>query len=183
MPRRSSLPTLRSSLAALTLAALTLPVQAEEKCSARDSHGVSVCEAGLPAAAVRQLAVVQEQSQWCWAASIQMIFAHHGFKVPQQEIVKDGYGLVTNKPAPSGEAMTRALSRPWIDQDDKPFLGRALASDALASRFQVSNQKVIAELVAGRPLLMGAIGHAVVLVNLRYERTERGSMRILGGTV
>ena len=173
----------RSALAVAALVALALPVHGEERCSAPDSNGTARCEAGLPGKSVQELAVVQEQSQWCWAASISMIFAHHGYRVAQEEIVKDGYGVVTNLPAPSGEAMTHALSRSWIDQDAKPFLGMAIASDTLARKFQVSNHKVIAELAAGRPLLLGAISHAVVLVGLRYERSASGALRITGGTV
>lgn len=173
----------RSALAVAALVALALPAHGEERCSTPDADGTARCEAGLPGKNVQELAVVQEQPQWCWAASISMIFAHHGYRVAQEEIVKDGYGVVTNLPAPSGEAMTHALSRRWIDQDARPFLGMAIASDTLARKFQVSNHKVIAELAAGRPLLLGAVSHAVVLVGLRYERLASGALRITGGTV
>lgn len=183
MSYRLSLPNCLSALAAAAAMTLALPAQAEEKCTSPDAGGVSQCHAGLATENVRQLAVVQEQPQWCWAASISMIFAHHGYRVPQQEIVKDGYGVAVDLPAPSGEAMTHALSRAWVDENDKPFQGRALASDGVARQYQVSNEKVLAELAAGRPLLLGAIGHAVVLVGLRYERSAKGSVRITGGTV
>ena len=180
---RSFLPTVLSSVAAALLVALALPALAEEKCTSPDANGVSQCRAGLPAHSVQKLAVVQEQPQWCWAASISMIFAHYGYRVPQEEIVKDGYGVAANLPAPSGQAMTNALSRAWVDEDDKAFQGKALASDLLSRQHEVSNQQVLAELVAGRPLLVGALGHAVVLVGLRYERSDRGQVRIIGGTV
>lgn len=183
MSRRSSPPIFRSFLVVLALGALALPAQAEELCSAPDSYGVTVCSAGLPAERVQQLAVVQEQPQWCWAASISMIFAYHGYTVRQEDIVKDGYGVVANLPAPSGQAMTNALSRSWVDEHDRPFQGRAIASDALSRQYQVSNQQVRAELVAGRPLLIGAMRHAVVLVGLKYERSAQGAVRIIGGTV
>lgn len=180
---RSSLPNLRSVLAVCTLAALALPSQAEEVCGTPNTHGVSICSAGLPAESVQQLAVVQEQPQWCWAASISMIFAHHGYAVRQEDIVKDGYGTAVNLPAPSGQAMTKALSRAWVDDNDKPFQGQAVATDAFARQFQVSERKVLAELADGRPLLLGALRHAVVLVGLKYERSQRGNVRIIGGTV
>jgi len=146
-------------------------------------YGVSICSAGLPAESVQQLTVVQEQPQWCWAASISMIFAHHGYTVRQEEIVKDGYGVAANLPAPSGQAMTKALSRAWVDGNHKPFKGQAVATDAFARQFQVSDHKVLAELADGRPLLLGAMSHAVVLVGLKYEKSERGNVRIIGGTV
>ena len=181
---RPSLPAFRSFLAVSALVAVALPSQAEEVCGTPDSTGVTLCSAGLPADRVQQLAVVQEQPQWCWAASISMIFAHHGFAVRQEDIVKDGYGgVAANLPAPSGQAMTKALSKAWVDGNAKPFQGHAVASDSHAGRFQVSEHKVLAELADGRPLLLGAQRHAVVLVELKYERSERGNVRILGGTV
>lgn len=183
MRRRSSLPGFRSFLAAAALAALALPSQAEEICGTPNSEGVSICSAGLPADSVSQLAVVQEQPQWCWAASISMIFAHHGYAVRQEEIVKDGYGDVVDRPAPSGEAMTKALSRAWVDGKARPFHGVAVTTDAFARQFQVSEHKVLAELADGRPLLLGALRHAVVLVELKYEKSQRGNVRIIGGTV
>jgi hypothetical protein len=181
---RPSLPSLRSYLAVSALVAMALCAQADEVCGTPDSNGVSICSAGLQAESVRQLAVVQEQPQWCWAASISMIFAHHGYSVRQEEIVKEGYGgVAANLPAPSGRAMTKALSRRWVDGNARSFQGRAVASDTFARQFQVSEHKVLAELADGHPLLLGALGHAVVLVELKYERSERGNVRILGGTV
>jgi Peptidase_C39 like family len=183
MFRRLSLPTLRSVLAAVALIALVLPSQAEEVCGTPNTYGVSICSAGLPTESVQQLAVVQEQPEWCWAASISMIFAHHGYAVRQEDIVKDGYGAALNLPAPSGQAMTNALSRAWVDGNAKPFRGQAVATDALSRQFQVSEYKVLAELADGRPLLLGAMRHAVVLVSMTYEKSERGNVRIIGGTV
>ena len=180
---RPSSPAVRSFLAVSALVALALPAQAEEVCGTPNAFGVSICSAGLPAESVRQLAVVQEQPQWCWAAAISMIFAHHGYAVRQEDIVKDGYGAAVDLPAPSGEAMTRALSRAWVDGHAKAFRGHAVASDSHASQFQVSEHKVLAELADGRPLLLGALRHAVVLVGMKYEKSERGNVRIIGGTV
>lgn len=127
--------------------------------------------------------MVQEQPQWCWAAAISMIFAHHGYDVRQEQIVKGGYGATVNLPAPSGQAMTKALSRAWVDGKHRPFQGHAVATDAYAHQYQVSNYKVLSELADGRPLLLGAMHHAVVLVGLTYEKSERGNVRIIGGTV
>lgn len=180
---RSRLPIVRSVLAGCALVVLALASQAEERCGSPDINGVSICSVGLPAESVQQLAVVQEQPQWCWAASISMIFAHHGYAVRQADIVKDGYGTAANLPAPSGLAMTKALSRAWVDTHDRPFQGNAVATDAFARQFQVSQYKVLAELADGRPLLLGAMRHAVVLVGLKYERSQRGNVRIIGGTV
>jgi hypothetical protein len=180
---RLSLSAVLSSLIAVALMVGVAPAQAEESCSTPDDNGVSQCHAGLPAESLPQLAVVQEQPQWCWAAAISMIFAHHGYQVRQQEIVRDGYGVVANFPAPSGQAMTNAMSKAWTDQHAQLFQAKAYVSDALSHQSEVSNNTVISELGAGRPLLIGAQGHAVVLVGLRFERSAKGNVRILGGTV
>ena len=178
---RSYLPSFRSFLAVSVLVALALPSQAREVCGTPNAHGVSICSAGLPAESVQQLAQVQEQPQWCWAAAISMIFAHHGYAVRQEEIVKEGYGAVVDLPAPSGQAMTKALSRAWVDGQAKTFQGQVVASDWYARQFKVSEHKMLAELADGRPLLMGAMNHAVVLVGLRYEKSQRGNVRIIAG--
>lgn len=180
---RLSLPPLLCAVIASAMAVVALPAHAEEHCAAADAWGTRECRSGLAADSVRQMAVVQQQPQWCWAASIAMIFAHHGYRVQQDEIVKDGYGIAADRPAPSGQAMTNALSKGWIDQDDRAFQTHALASDAFAGRFQVSNDQVLAELAANRPLLIGVLGHAVVLVEMQYQRLASGAVRMIGGTV
>ncbi len=176
-------PSILLSIAAAVVLALPLPVLAEEDCGDPDAAGARLCRAGLSAERVQRMVAVQEQSQWCWAAAISMIFAHHGYQVAQQEIVKDGYGIAADLPAPSGQAMTNAMSRAWTDTRNRPFQARALASDALGRQNQVSNDRVLAELMAGRPLLVGAMRHAVVLVGLRYQRRADGGVRIVSGTV
>lgn len=183
MFRRPSLPINRLLLAACALTVLVFPAHADEVCGIPNPYGVSICSAGLPADSVQQLAVEQEKPEWCWAASISMIFAHHGYTVRQEDIVKDGYGVALNLPAPSGQAMTNALSRAWVDGRARQFQGHAVATDALSHQFQVSEHKVLAELADGRPLLLGAMRHAVVLVSLTYEKSELGNVRIIGGTV
>ena len=168
-----------AALALLTAA----PAQAREQCGPAGADGSRQCRAGIAAEKVRQLAVKQEQPQWCWAASISMIFAAHGYTVAQQEIVKDGLGIVASLPAPSGQAMSQSMSGTWLDDEARLFRTSVLASDARAKRFEITNQHVIAELAAGRPLLLGAAGHAVVLVGLDFERLPGGAVRITSGTV
>ncbi len=154
---------------------------AEQTCG--PAGDVSSCYAGLTQANVRRMVTVQERPLWCWAASISMIFAHYGYKVAQSEIVKDSYGVADDLPAASGEAITRSLSSAWTTKEEKAFQASALASDRQANRFDVTNEMVLSELAEGRPLLIGAQGHAIVLVGLRFQRSARGGVRIVGGTV
>ena len=130
------------------------------------------------------MAAVQHKSQWCWAASIAMIFSHHGHVVHQERIVHDAYGKVEDLPAASGSVITNALSKIWTDQEGIPFAASTVASDDQAKLYPVTPLQVLAELAAGRPLLLGAQGHAVVLVGLQFERLANGSAgRITAGTV
>jgi hypothetical protein len=163
-------------------ATLALPAQAEEHCSGPNERGISQCRAGLATASLQQMVAVQERPQWCWAASIAILFAHYGFQVPQAAIVMDRFGEAADRPADSGEAMTRALSKRWADQQDRSFLASARAADALAGRFELTAEQVVAELAGERPLLVGAQGHAMVLVAVVYERGASG-MRIKAATV
>src|SRR5687768_14169077 len=74
------------ALALASMFALLTPqvLHAAEVCSSPDQHGVAHCRAGLTTAQIRHMAVAQEKSQWCWAASIAMVFAHHGYKLEQE---------------------------------------------------------------------------------------------------
>jgi hypothetical protein len=180
---RSFHPRMLFSIAAGVALSLALPVQAKEDCGGPDANGARLCSAGLSAEMMQEMVAVQEHSQWCWAAAISMIFAHYGFQVAQQEIVKDGYGVAADLPAPSGQAMTNAISRAWTDMRNRPFRARVLASDALGRQYQVTNDRVVVELIGGRPLLVGAMRHAVVLVGLSYQRRADGRVRIVSGTV
>jgi hypothetical protein len=35
----------------------------------------------------------QARDEWCWAASLQMIYSYYGLNVPQSEIVRRSYGV------------------------------------------------------------------------------------------
>ncbi|HVZ43451.1 MAG TPA: papain-like cysteine protease family protein [Ramlibacter sp.] len=177
---------LASLLRFAALAALAFTLQtthAAQQCSAPDAHGIVRCEVGLSTAEIQRMTAVQEKSMWCWAASIAMIFRHYGHEVAQAAIVRTSYGTEANLPAATGDVMTRALSRPWVAADGTRFQASVSASDQLARHFAITNDDVVAELAAERPLLVGAMGHAVVLVSLHYERGADGQLRIVSGTV
>lgn len=148
-----------------------------------DASGIQRCKTGLSDAQVQQMSVTQEKSQWCWAASIAMVFAHHGYVLPQAQIVRQHFGDDTDRGV-AGEDMTRMLGRAWQDTQGRSFSSAALAGDAHARRFQFANDTVIRELASQRPMIIGALGHAMVLVQVEYERfVAQDAVRITGGTV
>jgi hypothetical protein len=56
---------------------------AEERCQPAGGVPQIFCEAGIPTAQVNHIEAVQAMSQWCWAASIAMVFQFYGYEVPQ----------------------------------------------------------------------------------------------------
>ena len=168
---------------ACLLSAVALACHAGETCHTPDSKGNVACSAGMNEARVREIATVQEKSQWCWAASISMIFANYGYTLAQEAIVKDVHGSVADVNAESGEVMTNALQRHWRDAANHEFAVSARAGDVAAQRYDISNAAIARELADGRPLLIGTRGHAMVLVRANYERRSNGDIVITGGTV
>jgi hypothetical protein len=55
--------------------------------------------------------------------------------------------------------------------------------DADTGQFAVDEQMAIDELRNERPLLLGTVGHAMVLTAMRYVRSQWGDVQIIGATV
>jgi hypothetical protein len=122
-------------------------------------------------------------SQWCWAASIAMVFQFYGYEVPQQRIVQETFGAVVNMPAGSGRVLTQALNRPWVDTAGRPFTVRAVVYDRTSGQAGVNNDGVVEELKHGRPLIVGTQGHAMVVTAIQYLKAPWGVGQVIGVTV
>lgn len=158
-------------------------VHAAEVCGTPDGNGVRNCRAGLSTAQVEAIRVAQEKSQWCWAASISMVFAHYGHNVPQEGIVRQHFGEAVDQAVP-GDVITGLLEAPWTDRKGRPFAVTAAVAESPDKRPGPVHETMVAELTGQRPLLIGVSGHAMVLVRVDYERPPGGSaVRITGGTV
>jgi Papain-like cysteine protease AvrRpt2 len=164
--------------------ALLLPVasQASERCTIPDAAGIQRCRAELSATQIQAMAATQEKSQWCWAASIAMLFARYGHALSQEHIVRQYFGHVADRPV-AAEAITQLLTRPWKDGEGRSF--EASASVSLAQREPKSAyDAMVNELASQRPLLIGVAGHAMVLVGIDFDRLpDGGGVRITGGKV
>jgi hypothetical protein len=77
----------RTVFLAGVLSAIAMASHAAETCHTADAKGAIACSAGMDDARVREIATVQERSQWCWAASISMIFANYGYTLPHRASV------------------------------------------------------------------------------------------------
>ena len=124
----------------------------------------------------------QQASQWCWAASIAMIFSYYGHPVSQERIVTEVYGSAVNMPAQAGVQMAQQLNREWVDDDGMHFSSHLTgAYDAGAGVYNLTNAKIVSELDAERPLLYGNYHHAMVLTAVQYYKTIDGPYIVAAG--
>ena len=117
----------------------------------------------------------QYRTEWCWAASISMIFSFYGHPVSQARIVTDVYGAPVNMPSGYGALMAALLNRTWKDDNGDRFRSRLTgAYDPAAGVRAVNNNMLVRELDQGHPVLIGTAGHAVVLAMMEYAKAFAG---------
>jgi hypothetical protein len=102
----------------------------------------------------------QNESNWCWAASMSMIFEAHGFAISQERIVAETMGAIINIPAGPYQ-IANSLNRTWTDDSGKRFMSNAFVSP-------VSFPTVESDLMANSPLIIGTHNHAMVVTNIVY---------------
>lgn len=118
------------------------------------------CRTGIDSNVALRIATVQENTQWCWAACIQMLFRYYGFKMSQDRIVASTWGGVVNMPATDQQIM-HDLNSQWVDDSGVPFQATSQA---------VSGGNAAHELKNNQPLIICTLGHAMVLTSLVYDR-------------
>ena len=107
----------------------------------------------------------QRESNWCWAASIQMVMAHDGINLPQEEIVARTYGALINLTV-QPEQLVPALSGWSVNRG-----GRQYYSVATQLYFP-SAEYILNQLSQNQPLIAALnipSGHAVVVTGLTYD--------------
>jgi hypothetical protein len=121
---------------------------------------------GIPSSAFNPVYAEQANTQWCWAACIQMVLNYYGVNVSQQDIVRrtygrDSYGRLPNAAA-HYDLITANLNNWGVDRDGVRYVVRASvgygAPDPATLVDELNNQ---------RPVLLGYaaglnVGHAVV---------------------
>lgn len=131
--------------------------------------GAQRCEAGIPTWQANMTYAPQPMSQWCWAACIHMVFAHHGYDVPMATIVRQAWGAVVNMPG-SPYQILASLNRRWRDTRGRLF-------EVRGDTFSASAPAAARDLSAERPLIIGSLGHAMVLTSITYDRLPNGAGR------
>lgn len=120
----------------------------------------------------------QRNSNWCWAASIQMILNYYGVNITQEQIVEKSYGKSANGTLPnwtgSFNVITNNLNK-WSSDND----GDEYKVAATLSYGAPTPAYLIQELSAQRPVLIGyqtsaSGGHAVVITACSYTQSTNG---------
>jgi ABC-type bacteriocin/lantibiotic exporter with double-glycine peptidase domain len=168
MERRTAI---KAALAS-TLALRTTLSNAGSMCSYPNQVGIQQCRAGIDSNVALAIARRQQNSQWCWAACIQMIFAYYGHDVSQKQIVQETWGGVVNMPA-SDQQILMDLNRTWSSGADI-FSTTASPVDAASASWELSNNA---------PLIICTSGHAMVLTALDYLRDANGNGNVINAIV
>ncbi|MDD4878323.1 MAG: papain-like cysteine protease family protein [Candidatus Nanoarchaeia archaeon] len=106
--------------------------------------------------------VTQNASQWCWAASIEMVFAYYGHDVSQDRIVQNTWGGLVDYPGSPWQIMQN-LNKEWTDNNGDTF-------QAQGDSYSASVYAAAHDLASDHPLIIGAFGHATVLTSMSYAR-------------
>lgn len=170
----------REFLACLGAASFLVPSSASGRlaCGPFVPPGVQQCEAGIESSVAHVTAAAvggQHLSQWCWAACIEMVFRYYGLRVPQEQIVQETWGRIVNLPAQPGQIMMN-LNRPWIDGTGRRF---GASGDAFTANPITAAQ----DLAQDMPLIIGTMGHAMVLTSLTYMRDQFGNGTVRAAVV
>lgn len=168
MDRRKFLKVGSSSLA-LGALGLSNTASALLHCTPFNFQGIQQCEAGIDSRLAHVSAASvggQHMTQWCWAACIEMVFRYYGLHVPQETIVQQTWGGIVNLPGQPNQILAN-LNRPWRDSRGRGFYvsGDAFSANPMTATQDLSNDM---------PLIIGTMGHAMVLTSLTYVRDQFG---------
>lgn len=120
----------------------------------------------------------QRNSNWCWAASLQMIFNYYGVNITQEQIVARSYGIDPYGQLPnwvgSFQVITANLNNWSVDNN-----GRNYAVSATLHWGAPTPAILVQELTAQRPVLISYksgpnTGHAVVITAVSYTPSANG---------
>jgi hypothetical protein len=170
----------RSWMKALGVAAagygLETSLQAALSCGPQiPPYGVQACIAGIPQEQMDTVEVAQEQSEWCWAACIEMVFTFWGHPIGQEQIVEQTWGQLVNMPAQPSQIIAD-LNRSWTDSNGRRFRSRG-------DVFSASAATAAQDLANGMPLILGSLGHAMVLTAISYNRAPSSQGQVTGAIV
>ena len=96
-----------------------------------------------------------------------MVFRYYGFYVSQERIVQETWGSIINMPA-HNDVILSNLNRKWTDDYGNRF---KVTSDSYTANPITAAQ----DLANDMPLIIGTLGHAMVLTSLVYWQDTYGN--------
>lgn len=145
-------------------------------CSNFNAFGVQRCNAGIDSSILNVVASdSQRANQWCWAASIEAVLNYYGYNITQEDIVFQTWGQIRNMPGTPRDILT-ALNKVYVDRDGKRF---RVSANALTANHITAAQ----DLANNKPLIIGTLGHAMVLTAVQYDRDRNGNGQIVNAIV
>lgn len=133
---------------------------------------------GIPSAQMNFVAAAQNNSQWCWAASIQMVLNYYGVNISQEQIVARTYGMDPYGNLPNWAGSFQAVTSNLNNWNDDNF-GRQYSVRASLNWGAPTPAILLQELSQGRPVIVGYksgpnSGHAVVITAASYTQSPNG---------
>ncbi len=141
------------------------------------AFGQKTTSVGIPTADFNFASAAQLKTEWCWAASVQMILNWYHVPVSQTDVVGRIYGRPIDAAA-SEDAITLALSGTAYDRSHKKVL-----LHAKRIRGVPPTDLLVNELSEEHPVLLTfrstrTMLHAVVLTSAEYERNKDGRIHV-----
>lgn len=118
----------------------------------------------------------QQCQNWCWAACCEAIFGMSGYRVDQLDFVRKVFGGNLTCSTATGPMIKYAIDGAWRDAAGHRFNAHCgIVMDTHMGVFHPQPLSVVwDELNAGRGLITGTLGHAVVITAMEYVRTPMG---------
>ena len=139
--------------------------------------GMEICDAKACTFLASVAPRVQEETNWCWAACLEMAFSCLGNRVTQQTIVKAAWGDIRNAPASPAD-IVKTVSREYVDILGGHFRPKAKLLDRTFTLFTDLGalSATFDHVAVGKPAIVGTVnpdgssGHATMVTHLTVRR-------------
>ena len=158
---------LKSLLSGVGVATFPSSSFAYSYCWADQNYGLELCRAGIQSKQFLHVRSYQKTLVWCWAAVYEMIFAWHGVRISQENIVKQTYGAAIPT-ALDPISLVRNAHTSYIDNSGDQFSVNSRIFSADFGILQLDNGDIVDELENENPLIICNSSHMMVLIGVEY---------------
>ena len=133
---------------------------------------------GIPSVQMNYMAAAQRNSQWCWAAAIQMVLNYYGVNILQEQIVARTYGTDPYGRLPDWagrlDAISASLNNWSIDNAGRTYVVRSTLNWGAPSP-----AILLQELQQGHPVIVSYLSspttaHAIVITGAQVVQSSVG---------